>query len=149
MFWQYANAMGWVKLRVQPGDVPRASEIIAARQQTLGAMGNTEFVAEATATTDPDAAEESGAAPAAAALDPAADDEVEDPTDELAWRALRAAALGILFCPLSLYAAWLIGRLILSKTELSEAASRRMWLAFASTLAVLFAGGSILRLMFK
>jgi hypothetical protein len=59
-----------------------------------------------------------------------ADDDVENPIDEVAARAFRAAGIGLIFFPLLFYAAWLIGRLVVSKAELSDRASRLLWLAF-------------------
>jgi hypothetical protein len=74
----------------------------------------------------------------AANADAAADDEPErdenDPVDEMAARALRAAGIGLIFCPATLYAALLVGRLIFSTDELSAYASKRLWLAFLLTL---------------
>lgn len=64
----------------------------------------------------------------------ALDDEIVDPLDELANRAFRAAGIGLIFFPVLFYAGWLIGRLVFTKSELSDSASRKMWIAFLITL---------------
>lgn len=61
------------------------------------------------------------------------DDETVDPVDEMASRAVRAAGIGLICFPVMLYAAWLVARLIISSDELSDYASKRLWLAFALT----------------
>jgi hypothetical protein len=43
----------------------------------------------------------------------------------------------VVCCPVLVYAAWLIGRLIFSKSELSPRATRNLWLAFAITGATM------------
>jgi len=81
----------------------------------------------------PASASEPDASPVADPLSSAVaepDDDVEDPLEILASRAFRAAGIGLIFFPLLFYAAWLIFRLVLSKAELSDRASRHMWLAF-------------------
>lgn len=131
------NAMGWVKLQVAEDDLERANEILEAHRQTIADVGPEAFAAEATSAVDTDEIETEASGSSAA--EEGDDDDTVDPMDELAWRALRAAGLGLMFVPLTFYAAWLIGRLIFSKGELSSSASWKLWLAFA--LVILVFGG--------
>jgi hypothetical protein len=138
MLWHLGNAIGWIKLQVAETDLPRAQEILEAQRQTLDDLGPEAFAAEAVAgeTDDEVSANvtdtEVGDRPRTGAE---SDDEVVNPTDDMALRAFRASAIGIVFCPILLYAVWLIARLIFSKAELSPRASRHLWLAFGITAA--------------
>ncbi len=138
MFWQLGNSIGWVKLQVAEGDADRATEILEEHHRTLADVGQEAFAAEATST--PAEAE---------AVDEGPDDSPEDPNDELAARAFHAAGIGLIFLPILLYAAWLIGRLIFSRSELSERASRRLWLAFGITIVGLSGYWAFFRLMYR
>ncbi len=134
-----SNAMGWVKIQVAEDDLSRANEILETHRQTVADLGPDVFIAEATSTSDTDAV----------ANDPECsltgnepeDDDIVDPMNELAWRALRAAVFGVICSPFAFYSAWLIGRLIFSKSELSPAATWKLWLSFALTVFVFFAVG--------
>jgi hypothetical protein len=135
MLWHLSNSIGWVKLQVAEADMPRAQEILDAQRQTLADLGPEAFAAAAAGG---DSADEFAATTADASAADEPDGELADPVDDLASRAFRASAIGLIFCPLLLYAAWLIGRLIFSRAELSPRASRKLWLAFGlTTLGIL------------
>ena len=137
MMWHLSSAIGGIKVQVAEADILRAQEVLEAHRQTLADLGPEAFAAEATS--NPPADEFPTGAPQDLATDADADDEPPNPTDELASRAWRAAAIGVVCCPVLVYAIWLIGRLIFSKTELSPRASRHFWLAFTITAVTLTA----------
>lgn len=128
-----SNAIGWVKVQVDEQDLSRANEIITIHRQTIADLGQEAFAAEAT--NSPIAGEKSESAPASRIVDEP-QDEIVDPTEDLASRAFRAAAIGVVCHPLLLYAAWLIGKLLFSRAELSATASRKLWLAIGMTFLV-------------
>jgi hypothetical protein len=135
-----------VKLQVAEADAARAGEILEAPQHALADLGKEEFAAEAVGASDADSIEDPAMESVAEAAG-ASDDEIENPIEELAGRAQRAAVFGLVFCPLSLYAARLIGRLLFSTSELSDVASRRMWTAFGLTLFIFLAYGALLHVL--
>ena len=134
MMWHLNGAIGGIKLQVAEADIPRAQEILEAHRQALADMSPEAFAAEAESSPS---ADEAPLEAAHVITDRDADDEAPNPTDEMASRAFRAAAIGVVCCPVTVYAVWLIGRLIFSKAELSPRACRNLWLAFAITAATL------------
>lgn len=118
------NTLGWVKVDVAASDLPRASELLAEHRQAVEDLDEEEFAAEAIAAEDPAVERSANSEP---------EKSTSDPQDEIAARAVRAAGIGLVCFPVAFYAVWLIGRLVFSKSELSDTASRRMWSAFALT----------------
>lgn len=140
MLWHLSIAIGWVKLQVADTDVSRATEVLEVCQQAVRDLGEQAFADEALTS-----AAEDGVAdipPDAAPID-----ELDDPglirTEELAARALRSAVLGMCSLLFAIWALLLIGFLTFSRSELTAKASRKLWLAFAITIGVLFGYSTI------
>ena len=142
MMWLLNTAMGGVKVQVAESDVARATEILEEHRQTIADLGDDAFAAEAlsSAPLDDIPGEMNGPVP-----DDEPDDVVVSPTDELASRAFRAAGIGVAFFPVLIYAVWLVARLILSKDELSDRASRHLWFAFGITFVTLLGWWVLIR----
>jgi hypothetical protein len=142
MMWYLNTAIGGIKLQIAEADIVRANEILEAHRRIVEDLSDEDLAAEALSTpSDDDTEGEVG--DRLPAVGP--DDEVLDPTDDLARRALRASAIGMVCLPVSVYRAWLIGRLICSKFELSDKASWHLWLAFGMTIATIMAWWVIVR----
>ena len=140
MMWHLNTAMGGIKLLVAPADIDRANEILAAHRRNVEDLSDDALASEALSA-PPDGDSDSETADGS-------DDDIDDypdPTDDLARRALRASAIGMICLPVTVYGAWLIGRLICSKVELSNKASQRLWLAFGITLATMAGWCAIFR----
>ena len=132
MFWHLGIALGWTKLQVAEADVARATEILGTYRQTLVDLGGEAFATEAmSCPVADDDLESTAAVPAVGDMD----DEFVDPTEDLASRALRSAVIGMGFGPIAIYGAWLVGRLIVSKSVLNAKAARKLWVAFSVTFA--------------
>jgi hypothetical protein len=81
----------------------------------------------------------------------AAEDMTEEatPGDEMAWRALRAAVIGVFVCPpvLNFYSGWVLLRLAVGGKSLSRRGSRCFFFAVLVDLAACFLAGWFLSLI--
>ena len=133
----YANASGGIKLKVSEGDVERALNLLDRHSRP-------EDVEKAAAIYD---AEIGGAAK------PHEIDEDDPPDlplsirDEAAFRAMRAALIGIFLFPLQFYVLWLLLKVSFFDGPLSAAARRKaIWAGLISAFHILLAG-AIFRMM--
>jgi hypothetical protein len=124
MDWLLGNAIGWVKLQVAESDAQRAVAILENLRPV--------------AAPEPTAITEAGPA---GEPPPRSDEEEEEENERSrqANRAYRAALLGLLFCPLEVYATVLLWDVYSSKEPLTEEARRRFVYAALINLSLLAA----------
>ncbi|WP_425396661.1 hypothetical protein [Aeoliella sp.] len=119
--WFLGGAIGGAQLQVREDDADVARELI---EQMRSAGTDLDDVAE-----EDDIADEISAP--------------ESATDALVNRALRAAAIGLLFLPLQFYSLYLIGKVLVSRAALDRSQRKKLALAAVLdccvlTLAVIF-----------
>lgn len=126
--WLWTNAIGGVKLLVPAADAERAKAVLADAE--AGADAATESPSEVADDLGERPTEEWEQEPAA----------IPEPYDqpssreEDAVRALKSAVLGLVFCPLQLYTAWL---LILVVTNREPLRKRYFWCAVGAWIILL------------
>ena len=130
----YANASGGIKLKVDQGDVDRALAL-------LDRHSNPDDVEKAAANYE---AEIGGAAKPHEIEE---DDPPEIPLsirDEAAFRAMRAAVIGIFLFPLQFYALWLLLKVCFFEGPLSDGARRQaVWAGIISIANILLVGAAL------
>lgn len=141
LFWHLRSAFGWAKVQVEEADVARATELLGGYRQTLLDLGPEAFATEAT---NCPAAEDGWDSMSALPAVGDREDDIVEPTEGLASRALRSAVIGLVFTPIAFYGAWLVGRLIWSQAELNAKAARYLWAAFSITFAQFLAYAAML-----
>jgi hypothetical protein len=141
MNWMLTNAIGGIKLVVRGSDYQDANKILdrwsAEREGQVGAPADGHDETEDAAEHDENEAQgrsEKRRNPRAART------HSRDKTssrEQDAQRALFAAVLGLLFCPLELYASWLLLGVWLSEERLDPAYRRKAWAALAFNVPAL------------
>ncbi len=140
MFWHMTGAVGGVKLLVAASDLVRAEALLAElRAEPLDGTAGHSTDAPAADGDQPD--DEPGREP---------DDEdwpALSPREQDAERALKSAILGILFCPLQVYACWLLVKVFASSQPLAPRQRTRALVAGAICLPYVLVILCVVKLM--
>ena len=124
MTWQFANAVGAIKLQVAARDFNRALDLLAERSPGAGPPAE---AAAGLAAEDPDV--EQGLVAGTAEEDEP--EPARSAREENAYRAWRGAVFGLLFWPLQLYVFWLLLKVYVSDEPLRPEHRWRAWVAAA------------------
>jgi hypothetical protein len=125
--WALSTAVGGIKLQVAPLHVERAEYLLAELAEARDEEG-----AEVEFATSAETAQE-------LAEERAAQREEQNPSNQLADRAWRAAVIGFLFWPLHFYVWWLLLALAASPEQLSRSRRWKVWAAAVLNLPLLVA----------
>lgn len=131
MNWMLTNAIGGVKLVVRSNDYRDAAKLLDKwSAEHEGQRGQAHDRREKhLSSEDAEAAENEQHARASKRRSRHSQRDRSSPTEQDAQRALFAAVLGLLFCPLELYASWLLLGVWLSEERLDAAHRRKAWTA--------------------
>ncbi|OAI39858.1 hypothetical protein AYO40_05355 [Planctomycetaceae bacterium SCGC AG-212-D15] len=136
MFWYLGNAFGGIKLLVTEEEVPHAQRVLE-HIDADGDEGSTQITEKPPADVGPKAPEEPevhvtavrpepGEEPEVADAGDDGPDELESPGEVMANRAFRAALVGLVLWPVTLYSLYLLLGLLRWEGELPESAHRKM-----------------------